>query len=138
VFSHQRPGIRADGSHAQPKHNRVLHERNIILTIRATDTPPRATSRTVEVEQISGRFLSALQRITASWNAECAEDFLTLPAQGFECRFPGDVLLPVARSLRAAPKTTMPRWQERLFISPHDAGSVGIFKIPPSGLRRRR
>jgi len=31
--------IRRRLAHAQPEHNRVLHERNIILTIKTEDTP---------------------------------------------------------------------------------------------------
>jgi K+ transporter len=48
------------------KHNRVLHERNIILTIKTEDVPRVARHERIEIDRVADTF-SAWSRTTASW-----------------------------------------------------------------------
>lgn len=114
------------------KHNRVLHEHNVILTIVTTDVPRVPRQERVEVTRMDDTFT----RVTASYGfmetpnvpkilTHCKQRGLNIEAN--EASF-----FLSRRSLRAASKNGLPRWQKRLFIwmanSSEDATSY--FQIP--------
>lgn len=98
------------------KHNRVLHERNILLTIKTADAPRVLNSERVKVEQISDGFV----RITAKFGFM---ETPNIPKVLTLCR-KKDLNIDIAatsfflsrRSLRVAKKSEMPVIQEQLFI----------------------
>ena len=114
------------------KHNRVMHERNILLTIKTEDTPRVPRHERIEVERVSDHFL----RIVAHYG------FMETPsvpkilehARRKDCSIEigATSFFLSRRSLRVTNKSEMPRWQERLFIalagSAEDATSY--FQIP--------
>jgi KUP system potassium uptake protein len=114
------------------KHNRVMHERNILLSIRTEDTPRVARHERISIDRVSDRFL----RIVARYG------FMETPsvpkilehARRKDCNIDvGATSFFVSRrSLRMTAKSEMPRWQERLFIalaaSAEDATTY--FQIP--------
>jgi KUP system potassium uptake protein len=114
------------------KHNHIVHERNIVLTIRTTDVPHVANSERVTIEHLSGSFT----RVVLSYGFMDSPNIvsgLTL------CRKRGLNIDPAStsfflsrRTLRPASRSRLPRWQERLFIwlagSAEDATSY--FQIP--------
>ncbi len=114
------------------KHNRVLHERNIILSIKVADTPRVANSERVTVEKISDGFV----RVT------CMFGFMETPSvprvlslcrkKDLNIEMAGTSFFLSRRSLRPTVKSQMPAWQERLFIllagSAQDATTY--FQIP--------
>ena len=114
------------------KHNRVLHERNIILSIKVADTPRVANSERVSVEKISDGFV----RVT------CMFGFMETPSvprvlslcrkKDLNIEMAGTSFFLSRRSLRPTVKSQMPAWQERLFIllagSAQDATTY--FQIP--------
>ena len=98
------------------KHNRVLHERNIILTIRTEDTPRIPRHERLSVEKISDHFTV----VTASYGFM---ESPSIPKIFDQCRRK-DLNVDISatsfflsrRSLRPTSQSEMPRWQERLFI----------------------
>jgi KUP system potassium uptake protein len=114
------------------KHNRVMHERNVILSIRTEDTPRIARHERITIDRISDCFL----RIVARYG------FMETPsvpkilehARRKDCNIDiGATSFFVSRrSLRMTAKSELPRWQERLFIalaaSAEDATTY--FQIP--------
>ena len=114
------------------KHNRVMHERNVILSICTEDTPRIARHERITIDRISDRFL----RIVARYG------FMETPsvpkilehARRKDCNIDiGATSFFVSRrSLRMTAKSELPRWQERLFIalaaSAEDATTY--FQIP--------
>ncbi len=114
------------------KHNRVLHERNIILSIKSADTPRVPNSERVHVEKVSDRFI----RVTCSFGFM---ETPNIPRVLTLCR-KKDLNIEMAatsfflsrRSLRPTAKSEMPKWQEQLFIalagSAQDATTY--FQIP--------
>ena len=78
------------------KHNRVLHERNIILTIKTEDTPRVPRHERVTIEKLGDDFIRGDRALRLHGNAERAEDLRALPAQGPQHRHLGDIVLPVA------------------------------------------
>lgn len=114
------------------KHNRVLHERNIILSIKTEDTPRVARHERVVIDRSSPLFI----RMTARYGFM---ETPSVPKILEHCRRK-DLNIDIGatsfflsrRSLRPARKSEMPRWQTLLFISlarsSEDASSY--FQIP--------
>lgn len=114
------------------KHNRVMHERNILLTIKTEDTPRIPRHERLTIEKVSDHFL----RIVARYG------FMETPsvpkilehARRKDCNIDiGSTSFFLSRrSLRTTSKSELPRWQERLFImlanSAEDATTY--FQIP--------
>ncbi len=98
------------------KHNRVLHERNIILTIVTKDVPRVPRPERVEVTQVDDTF----------WQVLASYGFMetpNVPKILAHCRRKGLDVEPSEasfflsrRSLKPASKNGMPRWQKRIFI----------------------
>ena len=114
------------------KHNRVLHERNIVLTIRTAETPRVPNSERIEIERLSDGFI----RVFATFGfmetpsvpkvmAQCRRKDLSIDAAATS-------FFLSRRSLRMTVRSKMPLWQERMFIfiagSAQDATSY--FQIP--------
>jgi KUP system potassium uptake protein len=114
------------------KHNRVLHDRNVILTIDTKDVPRVPRTERIEVEQIDGTFT----RVVASYGFM---ETPNVPKILMHCRRKElNIDLHEAsfflsrRSLKAASKNGLPKWQKRIFIwlarAAEDATSY--FQIP--------
>jgi KUP system potassium uptake protein len=114
------------------KHNRVLHERNIVLSIRTEETPRVPRFERVEVDRSNETFV----RVIASYGFM---ETPSIPKILESCRRK-DLNIDIGatsfflsrRSLRTTSKSEMPRWQENLFIwlarTAEDATTY--FKIP--------
>jgi KUP system potassium uptake protein len=114
------------------KHNHMLHERNIVLTVKAADVPRVPNNERVKIEKLSDTFTAV----------SIAYGFMETPnvARGLQlCRKRDLNVDPSATSfflsrrvLRPTSRSRMPRWQERLFIwlagSAEDATTY--FQIP--------
>jgi len=115
------------------KHNKVLHEKNIILTVRTAETPRVKEDDRVLIEPINDDF----KRVTISYG------FMESPnvpkALGL-CRKQGlkfDIMATSfflgRRSVVAAAQSGMPLWQDKIFIflMRNAANPTDFFKIPP-------
>ncbi|HEV7353283.1 MAG TPA: potassium transporter Kup [Brevundimonas sp.] len=115
------------------KHNKVLHEKNVILTVRTLDQPRVREGERVVIEPINEDF----KRLTISYG------FMETPnvprALGL-CRKQGlkfDIMATSfflgRRSVVASAQQGMPLWQDRLFIflMRNAANPTDFFRIPP-------
>jgi KUP system potassium uptake protein len=114
------------------KHNHMLHERNIVLTIKTVDVPRVPNSERVKIEHLSATFTG----VTLAYG------FMETPnvERGLQLCRKRDLNVDLAASsfflsrrvLRPTTRSRMPRWQERLFIwlagSAEDATTY--FQIP--------
>jgi KUP system potassium uptake protein len=114
------------------KHNRVLHERNIILTIKTEDTPRVPRHERIEIDRVADTFI----RVIAHYGFM---ETPSVPKIIEHCRRK-DLNIDVSatsfflsrRSLRTTMKSEMPRWQERLFIwlAGRAEDATEYFRIP--------
>jgi KUP system potassium uptake protein len=114
------------------KHNHMLHERNIVLTVKTADVPRVPNNERVRIEKLSDTFTAV----------SLAYGFMETPnvTRGLQlCRKrdlnvdPSSTSFFLSRRvLRPTSRSQMPRWQERLFIwlagSAEDATTY--FQIP--------
>ena len=98
------------------KHNRVLHRHNVILNVITEDTPRVEDGNRASVE----RFSDGFSRVTLRFGFMEAPD---VPKALLACRALGWDFDPMRssfflsrRALRPAERSTMPLWQDKLFI----------------------
>jgi KUP system potassium uptake protein len=115
------------------KHNRVLHESNVILTVRTADIPTVDPSRRLQLAQLSAHF----------WTLEATFGYMEqpdVPAILADCRRSGlkfDTLNTSyflgRRTVVMATKRAMPLWQDKLFIllSRNGAAPADFYRLPP-------
>jgi KUP system potassium uptake protein len=114
------------------KHNRVLHERNIILTIKTAETPRVPNADRLDIERVSDGFV----RVKATFGfmetptvpkvmALCRRKDLNIDASATS-------FFLSRRSLRPTVRSQMPRWQEQLFIliAGFAQDATSYFQIP--------
>ncbi|KAB2912102.1 MAG: potassium transporter Kup [Hyphomicrobiaceae bacterium] len=114
------------------KHNRVLHERNIILTIKTEDVPRVQRHERIEIERVADTFI----RVVAHYGFM---ETPSVPKIIEHCRRK-DLNIDISatsfflsrRSLKTTMKSEMPRWQERLFIwlAGRAEDATEYFRIP--------
>jgi KUP system potassium uptake protein len=114
------------------KHNKVLHEQNIILTIVTADTPRTEEDERVEITPISDRFTRVALRFGFMDQPNVPKALAVARKQGLHFDIMSTSFFLSRRSLKPSPHSGMPGWQDRLFIglarSANDA--TDYFQIP--------
>jgi KUP system potassium uptake protein len=114
------------------KHNKVLHEQNVILNISIDDRPRVDDGERLSVEHLSDDFWRMTLRFGFMETPNVPHALGRARAYGLKIDLMQTSFFLSRRALRVAPKSPMPRWQELLFIglsrSAHDASQY--FGIP--------
>ncbi len=104
------------------KHNRILHERNIVLSIRTEDTPRVPRHERVAIDRSSETLHQGRGVVRIHGNAQHSENHGKLPAQGSQHRYRRNVILPLpplaaidadGRKCRAGRKSCSSGWRAR-------------------------
>jgi KUP system potassium uptake protein len=114
------------------KHNKVLHEHNVILTISVADTPRVPDDDRVRLQPISDRFTRVQLRFGFVESPNVPKALAVARKQGLHFDIMSTSFFLSRRSLKVAAKSGMPAWQDRLYIglarSANDA--TDFFQIP--------
>ena len=114
------------------KHNRVLHERNIILSIRTEETPRVPRHERLAVERVSDSFIRVVARYGFMETPSVPKILDLCRRKDLNIDIAATSFFLSRRNLRVTPKSEMPTWQDRLFVvlarSAQDATTY--FKIP--------
>jgi KUP system potassium uptake protein len=114
------------------KHNKVLHEHNVILTIETAHTPRVALSGRVRIEKVSDRFSKVRLRFGFMESPNVPKALAVARKLGWQFDIMSTSFFVSRRSLKPASQSGMPRWQDLLFIalsrSANDA--TDYFQIP--------
>jgi KUP system potassium uptake protein len=114
------------------KHNRVLHDKLVFITVETTDEPRH------EAERVSVR-----QAALGAWIVEARFGYMEQPDVPRALRACADYGLEVdprqasyfmgRRSIRLSPRSAMPFWQQRIFImlTNQSSRAIEFFRIPP-------
>src|SRR3712207_5025614 len=99
------------------KHNKIIHQRNIILTIRTEQVPRVQPGDRVKIEELSPSF----QRVSLAFGYMETPNILKGIAacrrQGLAFDIMATSFFLSRRSLKASPHSGMPVWQDKLFIA---------------------
>jgi len=114
------------------KHNKVLHEHNVILTIVTADTPRVANEERVQMRQISPRFSRVALRFGYMETPNVPKGLAIARKHGWHFDIMSTSFFLSRRALKPAAQSCMPRWQDRLFIALAKSASDAsdFFQIP--------
>jgi KUP system potassium uptake protein len=114
------------------KHNKVLHEHNIVLTINTADTPRVAPDDRVVVEGIAPHFSIVRLKFGFMENPNVPKALAQAKRLGFPLDIMQTSFFLSRRALKPARHSGMPRWQDHLFISLAQAANdaTTYFQIP--------
>jgi KUP system potassium uptake protein len=114
------------------KHYKVLHEQNVILTLTTDELPRVAPEERVIVEGLSKTFTRLRLRYGFMETPDVPKALSAARKLGWEFDIMKTSFFLSRRTLKPAPHSGMPRWQDRLFIAlartANDA--TAYFQIP--------
>jgi KUP system potassium uptake protein len=114
------------------KHYKVLHEKNVILTVETADTPKVKPEDRVQIEQIGDSFSCVTLHFGYMETPNVPKALAIARKLGWQFDIMSTSFFLSRRALRPAAKSGMPKWQDRLFIrlarSANDA--TDYFQIP--------
>jgi KUP system potassium uptake protein len=99
------------------KHNKVLHEKNVILTVKTADRPRVADEMRVAVEQVGESFWTIAMTYGYMESPNIPRGLAILRKLGFKFDIMSTSFFLSRRSIRPAAHSGMPLWQDKLFIS---------------------
>ncbi|HET9936374.1 MAG TPA: potassium transporter Kup, partial [Methyloceanibacter sp.] len=113
------------------KHNKVLHDHNVILTIVNEDIP-RVVKDRVEMEPISERFMRLILHFGFMERPNVPKALALARKQGWHFDIMTTSFFLSRRSVRPDPRSGMPPWQDRLYIFlAHNADDASsYFQLP--------
>src|SRR5436190_1678809 len=114
------------------KHNKVLHEHNVILTIETMHTPRVDPAERVRMETISEKFATVRLRFGFMESPNVPKALVVARKLGWQFDIMATSFFVSRRSLKPSAQSGMPQWQDHLFIamsrSANDA--TDYFQIP--------
>jgi KUP system potassium uptake protein len=114
------------------KHYKVMHEKNVVLTIENAHTPRVAPEERVRLEPVGATFLRVFLRFGFMETPNVPRALAIARQLGWQFDIMSTSFFLSRRSLKPAAQSGMPRWQDRLFIalarSANDA--TDYFHIP--------
>ncbi len=114
------------------KHYKVLHEKNVILTIETADTPRIDPADRVRIEPVGETFSRVNLRFGFMETPNVPKALAIARKLGWQFDIMSTSFFLSRRSLKPAAHSGMPRWQDRLFIGLTRAANdaTDYFQIP--------
>jgi KUP system potassium uptake protein len=115
------------------KHNKMLHEKNVILTVETTESPRVADADRITIEPIDDDFKKVRIAYGFMESPNVPRALQQCKKQGLKFDIMSTSFFLGRRSLVAAAQPGMPMWQDKLFIFlvKNAANPTEFFKIPP-------
>jgi KUP system potassium uptake protein len=111
----------------------MLHERNIVLTVRTAEVPRVPSSEIAKIEKLSDNFTSVTLTYGFMQTPSIERGLQLCKKKGLNVEAASSSFFLSRRVLRPASRSPMPFWQDRLFIwlagTAEDA--TDYFQIPP-------
>ena len=115
------------------KHNKVLHEKNVILTVRTTETPRVDDMDRLEIQPINDDFKKLVVHYGFMESPNLPKALALCRKQGLKFDIMATSFFLGRRSVVPSAHSGMPLWQDKLFIylMKNAANPTEFFKIPP-------
>ena len=104
------------------KHNKVLHEHNVILTIETAQTPRVDLAERVKMETISDKFATVRLRFGFMESPNVPKALVIARKLGWQFDIMATSFFVSRRSLKPSAQSGMPQWQDHLFIAHEPVG----------------
>jgi KUP system potassium uptake protein len=114
------------------KHYKVLHEENVILSVHTAPTPHVPAEQRLQMERIGESFLLVMLNFGYSETPNVPRALAMARKQGWQFEIMSTSFFLSRRALKPAAHSSMPRWQDRLFIALARSASdvTNFFQIP--------
>ena len=114
------------------KHNKVLHEHNVILTIVTADTPRAREDERVTITPVSQHFSRVSLKFGYMETPNVPKALAIARKQGWQFDIMSTSFFLSRRALKPSAQSGMPIWQDRLFIGLAKSASdaTDFFQIP--------
>jgi KUP system potassium uptake protein len=114
------------------KHYKVLHEQNVVLTIQSEPIPKVEPSDRVEIEPLGPMFSRIILRFGFMETPNVPGALAIARKLGWKFDIMSTSFFLSRRSLKAAVRSEMPRWQQSLFlvIARSASDATDFFHIP--------
>jgi len=114
------------------KHNKVLHEHNVILTIINEDIPRVTVDNRVQMETVSDKFMRLTLHFGFVERPNVPKALAIARKQGWQFDIMSTSFFLSRRSVRPDPRSGMPQWQDQLFVFlAHNADDASsYFQLP--------
>ena len=115
------------------KHNKVLHEKNIIATVRSAETPRVRDEDRVKIEKVNDDFKKLIITYGFMESPNVPKALALCRKQGLKFDIMATSVFLGRRSIVPSANSGMPLWQDKLFIflMKNSANPTDFFKIPP-------
>jgi KUP system potassium uptake protein len=98
------------------KHNKVLHEHNVVLTVITADTPRVLEQDRVQIMGLSPHFYRVVLTFGYMETPNVPKALALARKLGWQFDIMSTSFFLSRRALKPAPQSGMPGWQDRLFI----------------------
>jgi len=114
------------------KHNKILHEHNVILTIVTADTPRVPEEERVQITPLSKHFSRVALKFGYMEQPNVPKALAVARKHGWQFDIMSTSFFLSRRALRPSAQSGMPRWQDHLFIALARSASdaTDFFQIP--------
>jgi KUP system potassium uptake protein len=115
------------------KHNKVLHEKNIILTVQTAETPRVADDGRVRIEPVNDDFKKVIVTYGFMESPNLPKALALCRKLGLKFDIMATSFFLGRRSVVPSAQSGMPLWQDKLFIflMKNAANPTDFYKIPP-------
>jgi KUP system potassium uptake protein len=115
------------------KHNKVLHEKNIVLTIETAETPRVSTDDRIRIEPVNDDFKKLIVSYGFMESPNLPKALGLCRKQGLKFDIMATSFFLGRRSVVPSAQSGMPLWQDKLFIflMKNAANPTDFYKIPP-------
>lgn len=117
------------------KHNKILHERNLVVSVRTLDRPVVEPSARHEVLQLDANFTSVVLNYGFMESPDVPHDLARELAPGVPGVDPARTSYFIGRNtLKASAEEGMPLWQDRIFmfLQRNASDPTDFLRIPPA------
>jgi KUP system potassium uptake protein len=114
------------------KHNKVMHERVLLMSVKTEDTPRVPPSKRFDITKLSDDFTSIVLHYGYMESPRIPAALATLRKAGLKFDIMTTSFFVGRRKVKPAQNSGMPRWQDRLFIAlfAQSANPTDYFSIP--------
>ncbi len=114
------------------KHNKVLHERVFVISVKTEDTPRVGIQNRCEIQKLSPDFTRITLHYGFMESPRVPAALASMRKGGLKFDIMTTSFFLGRRTIKASPNSGMPRWQDKLFItlSRQAANATDFFSIP--------
>ena len=132
IFLTSDPGVAPSALMHNLKHNKVLHERVLVMSVKTEDTPRVLPANRFEIEKLSDDFTRITIHYGYMESPRVPAALISLRKSGLKFDIMTTSFFLGRRTIKASPTSGMPIWQDKLFIalSRQATNATDFFAIP--------